>query len=116
MKASINTIIYHGEDLESAKAIFGVLLGEAPYVDSPYYVGYKIGDVEVGLTPGGQRQGPSGLVGYYDVEDIHVATSELVTAGASIKSEATDVGGGMLIATLEDGGGNTIGLKQVPRS
>jgi hypothetical protein len=37
-------------------------LGVAPYVDAPYYVGFKVGELEVGLDPNGHRKGQTGPI------------------------------------------------------
>jgi catechol 2,3-dioxygenase-like lactoylglutathione lyase family enzyme len=51
----IKLIVYPVKDLEAAKTLYGKFLGAEPYADSPYYVGYKLGNLEVGLVPGGQE-------------------------------------------------------------
>jgi len=38
MNHGITTVIYPVKDLEQAKALYGKLLGKAPYADAPYYV------------------------------------------------------------------------------
>jgi predicted enzyme related to lactoylglutathione lyase len=105
-------IVYPTKDLEKAKQIFTSLLGAEPYVDSPYYVGYRSDDREIGLDPNGSSNGP---IVYWDTEDIAARVAELTSAGWQVTSDAKDVGGGMLVAQLSDGNGNTIGLRQSPR-
>ena len=60
-------IVYPAKGLASSREIFCKFLGVEPYVDSPYYVGYKVGDMEIGLDPNAQNPEP---VTYIDVEDI----------------------------------------------
>jgi hypothetical protein len=65
-----------------AKALYQALLGAEPYVDEPYYVGFRLGDQEFGLDPNGHRQGTPGPVTYYRVEVL--AKSLLVDSGKSV--------------------------------
>ncbi len=108
----MNAIIYPVRDRARAKELYAAWLGVEPYVDSAYYVGFRVGDHEVGLDPHGFDQGLTGPVGYIDVSDIEGALSRLEAAGATRKDDPHDVGGGMLIATVTDPDGHVIGLRQ----
>jgi catechol 2,3-dioxygenase-like lactoylglutathione lyase family enzyme len=70
MRSGISTVIYPVNDLARAKALYGALLGIEPYADQPYYVGFRVGDHEIGLDPRGASQGMTGPVPYYEVDDI----------------------------------------------
>jgi predicted enzyme related to lactoylglutathione lyase len=109
MSEGVKTIIYPVSDPARGKAMFSSLLGIEPYVDQPYYIGYKVGDQDIGLDPNGHRHGATP---YFEVEDIDAALKGLVDAGAEVQQEPHDVGGGLLIAVLKDGDGNIIGLRQ----
>jgi predicted enzyme related to lactoylglutathione lyase len=115
MSQGISVYVYPVKDLAQAKALYGTLLGVEPYADTPYYVGFRVGDQEIGLDPGGHRKGMTGPVAYYPVEDIKESLQELQSAGAQVKQEPTDVGGGKLIASVVDADGNVTGLAQEPR-
>ena len=110
----IKTIIYPVKDLGQAKKIYTALLGVEPYVDEVYYVGFKVGDQEVGLDPNGHSAGMTGPIGYRDVEDITKSLQVLVDAGAQTQQDIKDVGGGKLTATVKDADGNVTGLIQSP--
>lgn len=110
MAQNIKLIVYPVKDLEGAKALYGNFLGVKPYVDGPYYVGYKLNDLEVGLDPNGQA-----VIGYIDVADIKSYLKTLVDAGATMHQDIKDVGGGMLIAQVKDTNGNILGLRQSPQ-
>jgi predicted enzyme related to lactoylglutathione lyase len=110
----ISLFIYPVKDIAHAKALFSKFLGVQPYADQPYYVGFKVGDQEVGLDPNGYQQGMTGPVGYRQVLDIRKSLQLLLDAGAQVHQEVKDVGGGKLIATVKDASGNTIGLIQFP--
>ena len=113
MTTGTNTLVVPVHDLTAAKAVYGALLGE-PHTDQPYYVGYRVGDQEVGLDPNGHAQGMTGPVSYWDVDDIEKTVSVLVDAGGTLRAPARDVGGGMRVATVTDADGNPIGLRQQP--
>ena len=116
MTSAMNTIIYPVRDLAQARVRFGALLGVAPTMDEPYYVQYDVGDQEVGLDPHGHSKGMTGPVCYFSVDDIKDAVAQLLDAGAQMQHDVNDVGGGKLIATVQDADGNVIGLIQAPRS
>jgi predicted enzyme related to lactoylglutathione lyase len=114
MNQGISLFIYPVKDLAQAKAFYSKLLGIKPYVDGAYYVGFKVGDQEIGLDPNGHSKGMTGPVGYLQVADINKSLQSLLDAGAKTQQEVTDVGGGMLIAWVKDADGNIIGLRQFP--
>jgi predicted enzyme related to lactoylglutathione lyase len=111
MSQGIRTVIYPVKDLPAAKALFTTLLGVEPYADQPYYVGFRVGDQDIGLDPNGHRQG---VTAYIDVDDIKQSLQALLDGGAQTQNEIRDVGGGKLIATVTDADGNVIGLAQEP--
>lgn len=114
MNQGIRTFIYPVSDIGRAKALYGKLLGIEPVMDQPYYVGYRVGDQDIGLDPNGHKQGMTGPVGYWEVDDITETLQSLLDAGAQPLQEVKDVGGGKLIASVKDVDGNIIGLTQSP--
>lgn len=114
MNQGIRTVIYPVKDIARAKTLFSKLLGVEPYMDEAYYVGFRVGDQEIGLDPNGHDQGMAGPVGYFHVSDIKHSLQSLLDAGAQVQQEAKDVGGGKLIASVKDADGNSIGLIQLP--
>ncbi|GAA1936593.1 VOC family protein [Kitasatospora viridis] len=111
MADNFKAIIYPVKDLEKAKALFTTLLGAQPDQDAPYYVGWTIDGQNIGLNPHGFDQGMTGPVPYVDVADLEARIDALTAAGASVRQQPTDVGGGLRIATVEDADGNIIGLR-----
>jgi predicted enzyme related to lactoylglutathione lyase len=114
MNKGVTLVIYPVKDLAKAKTLYGNLLGIKPYADMPYYVGFKVGDQEIGLDPNGHQQGVTGPVGYYQVDDIKKSLQILIDAGATVQQKVKDVGGGKLIATVKDADDNVIALMQMP--
>jgi predicted enzyme related to lactoylglutathione lyase len=112
--SGMDTVIFPVHDVDKAKPLYTTLLGIEPYMDQPYYVGYRTGDQEIGLDPNGHAKGMTGPVGYVEVADIAASLAALVEAGASVKDDVNDVGGGKLIATVTDPDGNILGLAQSP--
>jgi predicted enzyme related to lactoylglutathione lyase len=112
MSEGVKTIIYPVTDLARARTLYGELLGEEPYMDEAYYVGFSVEGQDIGLDPHGHSKGMTGPVGYWHVDDIEKSLKALLGAGAEAKQEVRDVGGGKLIATVEDPDGNVIGLLQ----
>jgi len=112
MNQGISLIVYPVKDLAQAKTLYSAFLGVEPYVDGPYYVGFKVGEQEFGLDPNGHSQGITGPVSYREVIDIHVARQLLLDSGAQMQREVQDVGNGLLICILKDADNNFIGLRQ----
>lgn len=110
--AAPSLIVFGVGDLAAATALYTAILGVEPYVDSPYYVGYRVGDVEIGLDPNAARQGTSTPITYWTTHEIQVRLDALVAAGATVQRAPSDVGGGQLVALLADADGNLIGLRE----
>lgn len=51
MNQGIKTMLYPVKDITASKAAFRKLLEVEPYADQPYYVGFKVGDQDIGLVP-----------------------------------------------------------------
>lgn len=109
MNKGIKTIIYPVKDMTQATTVFRKLLGVEPYKDQSYYTGFKVGDQDIGLVPGGNN---TGMTAFYHVDDIKSSLQILLEAGAKIIQDVKDVGGGKLVASAKDGDGNIIGLIQ----
>jgi predicted enzyme related to lactoylglutathione lyase len=114
MNQGVGTIIYPVKDINRAKKLFSKLLEVEPYVDMPYYVGYKVGNQDIGLDPHGFNQGMNGPICYYHVSDIRQSLQSLLDGGAQKMQDVKDVGGGKLIASVKDPDGNISGLIQMP--
>lgn len=102
-------VVFPASDLDKEKQLFTALVGAEPYADAPYYVGYRVDDIEIGLDPNAQQDGP---IVYWDTDDIAAGLEQLKSAGASERDAPRDVGGGMLVATVTDASGSVIGLRQ----
>jgi catechol 2,3-dioxygenase-like lactoylglutathione lyase family enzyme len=108
----IRTVIYPAPDLQASKAWFTARLGFAPYFDEPFYVGFNVGGYELGLDPNADESG--GAVGYWGVDDAAATVAELVAAGATLRSDVSDVGDGIKVATVTEPGGGIVGIIENP--
>ena len=111
----LETIAYRVEDLAKAKQWYGDVLGVQPYFDKPFYVGFRIGEQELGLDPD-----VDGLVkgnnqpAYWRVANCERAYRQLIEKGAKAGSKPQDVGDGVKVATVIDPFGNTLGIIETP--
>jgi len=104
-------VVYPVEDLAAAKAWYCWLLGVAPEHDYAGYLGFLVGDFEIGLDPDGRSEGLTGPVLCYEVADISETYQALLAAGASPFVEPQTMSGAS-IAYLRDPEGNPLGLLQ----
>lgn len=110
----VSLIVYTAADMTKAKKFFRELIGADPYADTPYYVGYKNGGMEVGLVPAGTNAAP-GALAYWDSDDIAASVKALVDNGGEIVQQITDVANGLLVASVKDPNGAIVGLRQFPK-
>src|SRR5204863_4862241 len=99
MNKGIKTVIYPVKDITHAKTLFRKLLEVEPYADQPYYVGFKVGDQDIGLVPNNPE---GGVAAFFHVDDIKNSLQILVDAGAQIIQDVKNVGGERLIASVKD--------------
>jgi len=112
MTHGVKTIIIPVRDLAAAKALYGTVLGVEPYADEPCYVGFRVGDQEIGLDPNGHSHGMAAPVGYCHVGDAAASLAQAVDAGWRTRQDVKDAGGGGLAAIVEDTDGNVLGFLQ----
>lgn len=110
MARDVKLLVYPVKDVEKAKLFYAKFLDVEPYADSAYYVGYRVGEHEIGLDPNSEV----GPIAYTDVVDIKGSLQAMTEVGAEIVQDAKDVGGGLLIAQVRDADGNVVGLRQQP--
>lgn len=113
MIKGIRLIVYPVTDLNAAKAQYSKLLGVEPYAENAYYVGYKTGDLEVGLDPNGHQLRATGPICFWHVDDVKTALQSFLDAGAQTLQEIKDFGNGKMWAMVKEADGNIIGLIQV---
>jgi predicted enzyme related to lactoylglutathione lyase len=114
MFQGLRTVIYPVSDLAQATEWYSTLLGQAPYFDQPFYVGFTVGGFELGLDPNAPAATDGGPTAYWGVTDIDAAFARLRDLGASERSPIQDVGDGIRVAVLRDPFGNAIGIIDNP--
>jgi predicted enzyme related to lactoylglutathione lyase len=107
----LRTVIYFVDDLTAAKEWYNNAFGIEPYFDEAFYVGYNVGGYELGLHPGKSNIGDGPVATtYWGVDDVYLSNSELIAAGATTVEQPTDVGGGIIVASVRDPWGNVFGI------
>lgn len=115
MFLGLRSHILDTDDLQATKAWYTEVLGEAPYFDEPFYVGFDVGGFELGLLPrDADKPYPAGGETYWGVTDIRSALEQLEAAGAETTSDIHDVGDEILMAVVCDPAGNRIGVIENP--
>ena len=116
MFLGLRTAIYVVPDLARARAWYADVLGQAPYFDEPFYVGFSVGGFELGLVPeeDGAAAGPGGVVVYWGVADVDAALGDVLGKGAREREPVQDVGEGIRLVTVSDPFGNVFGMIENP--
>src|SRR5262245_41307383 len=113
MIKGLRTAIYHVTDLAKAKAWYSEVLGQSPYFDQPFYVGYSVGGFELGLLPDG-KSGVGGTVAYWGVDYAEAVMAKWEKLGAPVIEKLQDGGEGIRVATVADPFGNSFGIIENP--
>ena len=79
-----------------------------PYFDEPFYVGFNPGGYELGLLP--DADPGSGVLTYWGVDDVANAVAAALALGASEHGPATEVGDGIVTATVKTPDGSIVGF------
>ncbi|MCF8451345.1 MAG: VOC family protein [Taibaiella sp.] len=108
----LRTAVYFTDNIEKAKDWYSDILGIKPYFDEPFYVGFNVAGYELGLHPidNNQANVAATNAAYWGVSDVQVAFDMLIAAGATSVEEPSDVGGGIVVATVRDPWGNPLGI------
>lgn len=105
-------MIYPAPDLAAATAWWSAFLGVEPYFNEPFYVGFSPGGYEFGLLPDGDPA--EGALTYWGVDDVAAAVAAALDAGASAHSPVSDVGEGIITATVKTPDGTIVGFINNP--
>jgi len=108
----LRTAIYKVSDINTAKDWYARVFENQPYFDEPFYVGFEIGGYELGLQP---EETPvtdkkESVLTYWGVNDVQKEYDRFSASGASEHEKPTEVGGGIIVASVKDLWGNIIGL------
>ncbi|MEU6713547.1 VOC family protein [Nonomuraea sp. NPDC046802] len=128
MLRGVSTVCFYASDLEAAKGWYTEVLGVAPYLDTPDYMEFRIGDYlhelgfvhskhaggELARTPAPDTVGPAGALVLWQVDDVPSALDRLIALGAEPHDEPRDRGEGFITASVIDPWGNILGLMYNP--
>jgi lactoylglutathione lyase len=108
----LRTTIYKVSDISKAKAWYSKIFGVDPYFDEPYYVGFNIAGYELGLQPedNASPNKEGGVVSYWGVENVEEIYKVFIANGASEYEKPTEVGEGIIVATVKDPWNNLVGI------
>ena len=108
----LRTTIYKVGNILKAKEWYSKVLNIQPYFDEPFYVGFNVAGFELGLQPdeNGESKNSGGAVSYWGVNNVESKYKELLALGAIAYEEPTEVGGGIVVATVKDLWGNLLGI------
>lgn len=108
----LRTVIYPAPDLDAAKQWWTDLLGFGPYFDQPFYLGYEVAGYELGLLP--TADPAEGALTYWGVDDVQAAVDAAVSLGATVHVAASEVGEGIVTATVTNPQGAIVGFIHSP--
>ena len=114
MFLGLRTVIYPMSDLDAAKAWFTKVLATEPNFDESFYVGFTVGGYELGLVPKRDDGSDNEPITYWGVANADAGLAALIDAGAILRDEVTDVGGGIRVAAVREPGGNLVGVIENP--
>ncbi len=109
----LRTVIYPVSDLEQASQWYSAVFGVTPYFSQPFYIGFEVAGFELGLVPDGQPA-RGGALAYWGCEDIENEVERIRLLGGVVIEAPTDVGEGIIVATIGDPFGNCVGLIKNP--
>ncbi|MGI8577963.1 MAG: VOC family protein [Nocardioidaceae bacterium] len=104
----LRTVIYPAPDLDAAKACWTATLGAAPYFDQPFYVGFSVAGCELGLMP--DADPIDGALTYWAVDDVAGSVREALAGAATEHTPVSEVGDGIVTATVRTPQGVVLGL------
>lgn len=109
----LRTVIYKVPDLKQATAWYSKAFETTPYFEEPFYVGFSIEGYELGLLPeegSDDTLKASNILAYWGVRSMEIEFARLLALGATVHESPTDVGEGIVTASVFDPYGNVIGL------
>jgi len=108
----LRTTIYKVADVNQAKEWYTKAFEVAPYFDQPFYIGFEVGGYELGLQPeeAPVKDKSESVLTYWGVNDINAEYNRFIALGATEHEAPTEVGGGIMVATVKDPWDNIVGL------
>lgn len=76
----------------------------------PYYIGFRVGECELGLDPNAFNEGLKYPIAYWSVDEVQKTGKKYEAKGAKFVGNIQDIGGGMHMARIKDKSGNIFGI------
>ncbi|MFC5825031.1 VOC family protein [Nonomuraea insulae] len=129
MLRGLTTVVFYSPDFEAAKRWYTDLFGIPPYMDTPAYMEWRVGDyqhefgiihssyagTDLAMTPDPATVGtPAGAMVHWHVDDVPATLDRLVAMGAKRHDPLHDRGAGFITASVIDPWGNILGLMYNP--
>jgi catechol 2,3-dioxygenase-like lactoylglutathione lyase family enzyme len=108
----LRTVIYPAPDLDASTRWWSGFLGAAPYFEEAFYVGFDVAGYELGLLP--TADPADGALTYWGTDDVPAAVDAALVAGCSVHVPATEVGEGIVTATVRRTDGTIVGFIHNP--
>ncbi len=108
----LRTTIYKVDDLKKAISWYTKAFHTEPYFNEPFYVGFNIAGYELGLIPDETpaEKKVDGVNTYWGVDNVEEEHKRLIEMGATGYEEPHNVGGELVVGSVKDPWGNTLGL------
>jgi Predicted enzyme related to lactoylglutathione lyase len=119
----LTTVVFPVADFEAARSWYARVFGIEPYLDTPAYAEFRVGDYlhEFGLLNAPLSGGfadapetPGGAIVYWHVDDIEGELARLVALGATLRHPPRDFGRGFIGASVVDPFGHILALMRNP--
>ncbi|GAA2209645.1 VOC family protein [Nonomuraea monospora] len=129
MLRGLTTTAFYSPDFEATKRWYTELFGIPPYMDTPAYMEWRIGDYQhefgvihsqyagtpLAMTPDPATiGGPAGAMIHWHVDDVPATLARLVSMGAKEHDAVHDRGDGFITASVIDPWGNVLGFMYNP--
>ncbi|MEQ9424245.1 MAG: VOC family protein [Cyclobacteriaceae bacterium] len=107
----LRTTIYCVPDLKQAQEWYSDVFETEAYFVSEQYIGFSIAGYELGLLHHkDNREKTDNVLSYWGVDDIKSTFQKLLDKGGVVHEKPTDVGDGIMVATVRDPWQNVVGI------
>ncbi len=111
----LRTVVYIVDNLKAATKWYTDILGQEPYFNTDFYVGFNVGGYELGLHPQKEpMEKTANVYSYWGVDNVEEMYQKLLSNGCTELEKPTDVGEGIILAAVKDPWGNALGVINNP--
>lgn len=108
----LRSCIFQAENVREVADWYEKVLDKKPYFEADAYIGFDVWGYELGIfyRDAEYIQKGNNVEIYWGVDDIEAEFQRLQTLWASIHESPTEVGGGIIMASVLDPFGNVFGI------